>query len=245
MNGTPDLNDSLKRAVKSVETPEYLETRIRARIRQEQNPRSWAFRLVPAGIAAALCLAAVITYQLGHLRLTTESQERYIALVSYKVATIMRVGLGDHIHCSVFRKYPKDPPRVTKIQEDLGPEYKGLLPIVSSQIPNDYRLMMGHECRYHGRRFVHFSFMNDSHLVSLVIARKQEGESFNTEGLLPALVQSGITVYQSGVQRFAMTSFESRDFLIYVVSDLPQQQNTEMMLAMAPGVKSFLAKLEL
>jgi hypothetical protein len=245
MTGQPDFNNRLRTAVKSVAAPPYLEARIRANVQATDRRRSWTFRLVPAAAAAAICLAVLIAYQLGHLRLTTRSQERYIASVSYRVGTIMRVGLGDHIHCSVFRKYPKNPPPVQKLEQDLGPEYQALLPIVQTHVPDDYRLMMGHQCRYHGRRFVHFSFMSDAHLVSLVIARKQEGESFNTEGLLPALVQSGIPVYQAGVQRFAMTSFESRDFLVYVVSDLPQQQNTEMMIAMAPSVKGYLAKLEL
>jgi hypothetical protein len=31
---------------------------------------------------------------------------------------------------------------------------------------------------------------------------------------------------------------------VYFVSDLPQQQNTQMMLAMAPGLKNVLGKLE-
>ena len=51
-------------------------------------------------------------------------------------------------------------------------------------------------------------------------------------------------MYQSGVQSFALTAFETPDFLVYFVSDLPQQQNTQIMLAMAPGVQDVLRKLE-
>ncbi len=241
----PEFKERLKAAVKNVPAPPYLEARIRNQIRAAERSRSWTFRWVPVAAAAAICLAITIAYQLGHLRLTTKSQESYIASVSYRVGTLMRIGLGDHIHCSVFRKYPKNPPPIQKLEQELGPEYSGLLPIVRSHVPEDYRLMMGHQCRYHGRKFVHVSLMSDSHLVSLVIARKKEGESFNTEGLLPALVQSGIPVYQARARRFAMTSFESRDFLVYFISDLPEQQNMEMMLAMAPGVKDYLKHLEL
>jgi hypothetical protein len=62
-------------------------------------------------VAAALLLAVggFIAYQLGHLSLTVSSQESYIATVSNRVTTLMQVGLGDHLHCAVFRKYPKDP----------------------------------------------------------------------------------------------------------------------------------------
>jgi hypothetical protein len=195
--------------------------------------------------ALAVCLGAGIAYQLGHLRITTRSQESYIASVSYRVATLMRVGLGDHIHCSVFRKFPKNPPKIEELTENIGPQYSGLIPIIRSHVPDDYRLMLAHQCRYHGRKFVHLSLMNDSHLLSMVIARKSEGESFDTEGLLPALTQSGIPFYQTGVQRFQITAFESRDFLVYFISDLSKQQNTEMMLSMAPAIRDFLKKLEI
>jgi hypothetical protein len=85
---------------------------------------------------------------------------------------------------------------------------------------------------------------NDAHVLSLVITRRNPSESFAAEGLLPALVQSDIPMYQSGVQRFAMTAFETREFLVYFVSDLPQQDNSRMMLAMAPGVKGVLKAIE-
>jgi hypothetical protein len=157
----------------------------------------------------------------------------------------MRVGLGDHIHCSVFRKFPKNAPKVEQLVERMGPEYSPLIPVVQTHVPKDYKLMLAHECRYNGRRFKHLSLMNESNLLSLVITRKNEGESFDAEGMLPALVQSGIPMYQAGVQRFAVTAFESRDHLVYFISDLPQKQNTEMMLAMTPALREFFAQREL
>ena len=87
--------------------------------------------------------------------------------------------------------------------------------------------------------------MNDSNMLSLVITRKSDGESFGTEDMLPGLVQAGIPMYQSSVQRFQMTAFETRDYLVYFISDLPKQQNTDLMLALGPQVKDFLKKLEL
>jgi hypothetical protein len=62
--------------------------------------------------------------------------------------------------------------------------------------------------------------------------------------MLPALVQAGIPMYQSSVQRFQMTAFETRDYLVYFISDLPKQQNTELMLALGPKVKDFLGSEE-
>src|SRR5258708_23853080 len=106
-------------------------------------------------------------------------------------------------------------------------------------------MMLAHECHYRKRAFVHLSWMDGSKMVSLVITRKAGGESFRTEDMLPALVQSGIPMYQTGVQRFQMIAFETRDHLVYFISDLGKQQNTDLMLALGPRVKDFLAKLEL
>jgi hypothetical protein len=162
----------------------------------------------------------------------------------------MRVGLGDHIHCAVFRKYPTNPPTTEEFIEKMNPQYVGLIPIVRSQVPDNYRMMLAHQCSYHRRKFVHLSFMgesnvmNDSNMLSLVITRKGDGESFSTEDMLPALVQAGIPMYQSSVQRFQMTAFETRDYLVYFISDLPKQQNTQLMLALGPKVKDFLVSEE-
>ncbi len=246
MSEMPDMNQRLRAAVRAGQVPPYLEARIRAHIRAEHRPGWWTtLKLAPAAIALAVCLGAVIAYQLGHLRLTTASQESYIVSVSNHIATLMRVGLGDHIHCSVFRKYPKNPPTTKEFVEKMAPQYAGLIPIVRSQVPGDYRMTLAHECRYHGRKLVHLSLMNDSNMLSLVMTRKTEGESFSTEDTLPALTQAGIPMYQAGVQRFQMTAFETRDYLVYFISDLTKQQNTDLMLALAPQVKDFLKKQEL
>jgi hypothetical protein len=63
--------------------------------------------------------------------------------------------------------------------------------------------------------------------------------------MLPALTESGIPMYQAGVQRFQISAFETRDRLVYFISDLSKEKNTEMMLALAPQVKAFLRKQEL
>jgi len=244
MSGSQDLNTRLKQAVRSVEPPPFLEARILNHIRaQGAAPRKkWAL-LIPVAAAAIAVASLGISYELGHLRMTATSQESYIASVSTRVATLMRVGLGDHIHCSVFRKFPQNPPAAAEFVKTLGPKYAGLAPLVQDHVPGTYRLMMAHQCGYNGRRFVHLSLLGDDHLLSLVIARKAPGESFETEGLLPALVQSGIPIYQSGVQRFAINAFENGDHLVYFISDLPAQQNAEILQAMAPVVKQYLETL--
>ena len=146
------MNERLKNAVRSVEAPAYLETRIRANLHAVQTAPQrafWARPLAAVAAAAVICVTGGIAYELGHLRLTADSQESYIAKVTTQVGTLMRVGLGDHVHCAVFREFPKNPPKVEELEAKLGPEYAGLIPIVRSKTSGGYRLMMGHECQYH------------------------------------------------------------------------------------------------
>jgi anti-sigma factor (TIGR02949 family) len=234
------MRERLKAAVRSTPTPPYLEARIRNTIRTGSRPLPWRRQLLAAAAAVVISLGAVIAYNLGHLRLTTNSQDSYIASISNKIATLMRAGLKDHVHCSVFRKFPKNPPTTQEMIGSLGPEYSALLPVVRQRIPEQYYLVLGHKCSYRGRDFVHFSLKSDSKLLSLVITRKDEGESFETEQMIPSIVEAGIPIYRAKAQRFQIAAFESRDHLAYFVSDLSGQDNMQMMLALAGPVRDFL-----
>jgi hypothetical protein len=240
MNSNPDMRNRLKEAVQGVEAPPYLATRVRARIAAGGAPGArWAMWLAPAGAVAAAFLGVAIAYQLGHLRLTTTSQESYIAMVTSRIAELLGVGLGDHIHCSLWRKYPDEAPRVEALVERMGPQYSPLIPVVRKAVPESYRMMLAHQCRYHGRRFVHIALVDGSSIMSLVITRKQEGESFDAAGLMPSLVEAGVPMYQANVQRFAITAFESKDHLVYFISDRPQEENSRLMAAMTPELEAF------
>ncbi|HKD04635.1 MAG TPA: hypothetical protein VKB79_01925 [Bryobacteraceae bacterium] len=247
MNNTPEKNNRLKDAVNSVAVPEYLEARIRGRIRAERRPRLFGFgylNLAAAGLAGVLFVGAAISYQYGYLRFTKASQISYVWSISNRLVRLMRPGLADHVNCSVFRKYPKNAPAVEVLAQKLPDQYRELIPIVQSRVPPDYRLLISHQCRWDGRKFIHLSIENGSHVLSLVITARKGGESFRAEGLLPALVASDIPMYQSGVQRFAMTAFETKGYIVYFVSDLPQAENSRLMQAMAAPVKDLLGSLE-
>lgn len=238
------LREQLQHAVRTTPVPIGLETRIRAAIRGSERPRFVFGRFALAATLAAGTFGGVIAYQLGHLRLTTGSQEAYIDSVSNDVASIMRVGLRDHIHCAVYRKYPKNAPGIEELAGKMSPGYRPLIEIARKHVPREYRLMISHECRHRGRKFVHLTFKSDSRLVSLILARKEAGEAFATEQLLPALTHSGIPMYRAAARRFEIAAFESGGHLAYVVSDLPKNSNMELMLALSADVKAFLSSLE-
>lgn len=240
------IRGHLRLAAHAVPTPAYLEARIRNRIQGSQSSSHRGNWFMAAAVMAMVVVSVGLSlaYRSGHLRLTKDSKESYIAAASSQVPTLMRVGLGDHIHCAVFRKYPQNPPSMEQFAKQLGAEHSGLIPIVRQHVSSDFRLILAHECRYHNRRFVHLTLTDGTRLLSLVIARKGDGESFQKQDLLPSLSESGLPIYRAGVQRFQMAAFESRDYLVYVISDLSEGRNMELMRAMAPALRTYLTKLE-
>lgn len=155
---------------------------------------------------------------------------------------MLKVGLGDHIHCSVFRKYPKNPPSFEEMAEKLGPAYQDLAPLVKARVPEEYRIILAHQCGYQGRRFVHLTLSNGSNLLSLVITRKQAGETLH--GLATSRQPSGVPIYQATARNYDVAGFETDQFLAYVVSDLGAKQNLEIAANLAPSVHHFLAAVK-
>jgi anti-sigma factor RsiW len=243
------LRGRLKQAVDNSPTAPYLQTKVLSRVRASQPNATWLG--IPryfVALAAMLVMMVGVTataYQLGHLRFTTKMQESYIASISSRVTAIMRVGLGDHVHCGVFRKYSKaNEPSLQKMESDLGPDYKGLLQVVARHIPEGFRVVQGHRCRYHGRQFVHLIMKSDGQLISVVIAHKQNGETFRNSPLVPVIEHGGLPIYHDDVQRFDITGFETRSHLVYLISDVPTKDNRQLMIALAPSIGDYLAKLE-
>lgn len=240
------LKSRLKIAVNDEPPAIGLENRIRRALQQDTartKPPYFARVLMPVAAMLAVVAGVAITYELGHLRLTVASQEAYIGSISEGVPGLMRVGLGDHVHCTVFRKFPSTPPSFKQMAEKLGPDYKDLLPVVDKNVGNSFRVVMGHRCSYRRRKFVHIAMTNGSRLVSLVIAKRGGGEAFD-KSEVPAMVADGIPMYRASVQRFNVAAFETREHLVYVVSDLDPDQNTRMLAEMEPGIRAVLLKIE-
>jgi hypothetical protein len=196
---------------------------------------------VLAAATAAICVA--IWLRPGNSPLPgladRAAQAGYIQKVSATVAQIFHPGLADHIHCAVFRKYPQDPPAAAEMEEKLGGEYKGLLPLVASAAPEGYRIVMAHQCSYAGRHYVHLTLRKGSDVISLVIARKNDGETFGA--LSPAAGESGVPVYRATTGGYQIAGFESPHYLAFVVSDLNEGANLRIASLLAPAVRQLLS----
>ena len=237
------LRARLRSAVNAQSVPPELQARIRRQIRASESKRWFASGWMRWGLAAACLVISVGIWRNRSSESMPDVADRpaqtsYIQKVSASVASVLKAGLGDHIHCSVFRRYPQNPPRLEEMEHDLGPQYQGLLPVVRSALPGEYRVIMAHECTYAGRKFIHLTMEKDGRLLSLVIARKQQGETL--EGLSAAATAGSVQIFQSSADRYQVAGFDAGDFLAYVVSDLTGNSNLEIASSLAPGVRKFL-----
>lgn len=239
-----EMNKRLKEASASEAVPAHLEMRVRAAIRAQESTQmqqpaqarpTW---FAPAwGFAAA---AAVLAVGLFTLR---REENSLIAKVSQTASALMRVGLGDHLHCTLLRKQRSSPIPLESMRQELGPQYSGLLPAVEAHVPRNYQVLDAHQCRAQGRDFVHLVLNQGDRFISVVVTRQQPGESFFTENLVPALAQAGIPFYQQGTGTFQIAAFEGSKHLVYVISDLPKEENRQLMMAMAGELKQALPVL--
>ena len=147
--------------------------------------------------------------------------DRYVESLKARVAAVVYTAMTDHIHCAVFRAYPKNPPSREQMVSDMGPQFKDLIPIVRDKVPAAYRLEQAHRCTSGGREYVHLIFRDRLALISVIATIRRAGESVNE---LPAADANG-RVRATSVDQYQVAAFDAGKFMAYVVSDLPRKDN--------------------
>jgi hypothetical protein len=217
LNTRARVRTGLQAAVRGTPVPDGLEARVQRVVRAQS-------RRTRAGLYT-MAVAAMVIIGLAIVSLTRAKpgpEEAILSKASGRLALVLNVGLRDHLHCAVFRKYDK-----AAVQ--LSPEIAELARLVKARLPGDFRIIQGHHCTAAGRQYVHLIVTRGDKLLSLLLTRKRSGESLSGG------------VYQEGVDRFQVMGFESHDYLVYVISDLDAQQNLQLATNIAPAVREYLA----
>ena len=135
------IRAQLQAAVRSTPVPPNLEAKVRRVLNAKvSRPRTglWA---VAAAAAVIVCVTLV-----GLLRERANPEQAILRKTSGRLAAVLNVGLRDHLHCAVFRKYSKQPVAARQMDADLGPEFAALVPLVQAKLPRDFRVIQGHSC---------------------------------------------------------------------------------------------------
>jgi hypothetical protein len=84
---------------------------------------------------------------------------------------------------------------------------------------------------------------NQNDVVSLVITRKN-GEAFPTDGVAAIEPAAGGPIYRAAWANQQVAGLETRDHLVFVVSNEPSDTNLQIAASLAPSVRDLLARLE-
>jgi hypothetical protein len=200
-----ETRQRLQKAVRDVPVPAGLEKRVRDHLYQPKQPQPKKLFLMAIAAALALCF--------GVFRVRHSSGE------------LLRIAFDDHIHCAVIH-HPV--PRSPREPNQLPDRLRGLANMTRGRVPSDFALLLAHECHDQGRSFVHLTFGDGRHLLSLVITRRENGESL------------GANQRRAASDRFQLAAFQTDQYFVYTVSDLPSQANADILAGFAPELRAFL-----
>lgn len=239
------LRVRLRSAVVAEMVPPDLAPRIRQTVDLATRPRRGNF-LWPGSLMAVAASVAVLftlwTMAPSDLPLPSLDdhigQRNFIQLVSSKVSAAFRIGLGDHIHCTVFRRAGGGRPSTPEMEAELGPTYRGLVSVVRNAAPRGYAIVDGHICHYLDRHFVHLVLMKGPRTASLIITPRLAGEAL--DGTRLSNLPSQLPLYSATADRFAMAAFQTPTLLAYLVSNLDSESHTQLVKALTPDVQRFL-----
>ena len=235
------LKAQLKRAVMQEYAPAALRERIASDLRRG---RGFSFNKISLALAAA---AAVLVIAAATF-LISRPTEKPLSLQA-KVAPgdvtgqVLKIGFDDHVFCSIDHHLANKQFTPEHMAENLGPEYAGLVALVKERMPRAYTVAVGHRCHYQGREFIHLIMRNQNDVVSLVITRKN-GEAFPTDGVAAIAQAAGGPIYQAAWASQQVAGLETRDHLVFVVSNETSDANLQIAASLAPSVRDLLARLE-
>ena len=162
------------------------------------------------------------------------------------VEQILQVGLNDHLRCAVTY-YKGDVPNygLDKMKKKLASDGGGikgdfseLVPVMEEKI-KDGDLLVAHKCTFGGRSYVHMIVKEEGKMISISITRKEDGESLaNRDGF--AQTVSDIPIYRTAMDGYEVAGFDADKFLVFVTSNLPEQQNLGIISSIAEPVQGVL-----
>jgi hypothetical protein len=251
LEGRARTKQLVRDAVTAEQAPPELVAALRSRLRTERpgffasNTARWTMA------AAAILLAAIVGVggvQWG--RIARLGGNGVFQTVSARVQDILRVGLVDHVHCTIVLQRWKqfvsfDEMKAGTGRQALGPEFIDLVPAVQAKLGPEYKLVQGHRCVANHRQYVHLILTGKNGAILSLVITEKNNESFKDAAAVAVMKASGIPIYRDRQGILEIAGFESDKYLAYVVSNLDRDANLNVASLMAPTVYNHLHQLEL
>ena len=227
------VKDSLRSAMQAQQAPPGLETKLRARLREQPTASRFGWLTSPWAIAA--CAVFLIGGGMAFIQLRNQSA----------TAKLLALGASDHINCAIGNHYSPTPPDFAAVSAPMrmGPSYGRLAPAIASQL-GEFKFVDGHRCEVGGRIYPHLILERNGTLLSVSLLEKQRGETFPNGILNGAEKLDGMGIYQSRQDGYAVAGFETSKHLIFVSSGFGDVENLALARKIAPATADILRPLE-
>jgi Putative zinc-finger len=238
----------LKEAVKSDGVPAGLRERIQSALRDEnfseRKTTPWAPWSLAAAAVLVMCLGGWGTLHLWKLHRTSSemSQVSQDLTLSEQIASVLRIGIGDHVHCVIDSHFDKEIMTPEQMAQAMGPDYSGLIPLLKEKLPEGFVISAGHRCQVKGREFIHMVLKHEDQAVSLIITEKQ-GVSFPASKRVNSAGAQGVSLHQDRLDLLEAVGFETQSHLAFVVSSFDHKENFHLASELAPAVSGFLNRI--
>ncbi len=243
------LKARLKLAVNTTSVPINLRRSIANAIRDRGSTPSNMFPWnVWSSAAAAVLVACLAGWGIMQLWRLPQNSERASGRMSdldvpqQQISAILGIGVGDHIHCVIESHFDREVMTAADMAQQMGPEYKGLIPLIEEKLPKSFVLSAGHRCQVKGREFVHMVLKQGDEAVSLIITEKR-GLSFPSTVGQVSSDSNGVILYQDWIDSLETAGFETTKHFTFVVSKLQKGENFQVASKLAPPISQFLNNL--
>ena len=228
------VKDSLRQAMQAQQAPPGLETKVRARLREQATALRFGWLTAPWAIASA-CAVFLIAGGMAAIQQRNQSA----------TAKLLVLGASDHIGCAIGNHYSPMPPDFAAVSapQRMGSSYGRLAPAITSQL-GEFKFVDGHRCEVGGRTYPHLILERNGTLLSVSLLEKQRGETFPNGILSGAEKLDGMGIYQSRQDGYAVAGFETSKHLIFVSSGFGDVENLALARKIAPATADILRPLE-
>ena len=223
LKGTSTLDDDYMEG-----TEKALRRKIESALQTNQGRRMRAG--IRWGLLAAACLIFILA--LGYWRIG--KIQKLASSSGVLLASMDRDAVGNHQACALTY-----PPGWTydrqRIVRKLTPRFASLVDVVGRN-HGSYELIEGHNCSFQQRRYVHLIFRGNGHTVSVFI--EQHDPVGKPDSSPPAEIsEAHYSVYE-------VASVDTGIHRIYVVSDLPSEENATLAKQLFPETLKFVQTME-
>lgn len=158
--------------------------------------------------------------------------------------------VGDHRDCAIKFRLAEAPIDLEEAGRKYDRAFINLASVVKNrneELTGRFEFIEAHSCIFKGRRFAHVVLKYRGHVVSLLVAEREQDEKTTATGAGQAALPEdarGQVIACSRSEGFQVSCFETARHAVFVVSDLSEADNLAVARAFAPSVQEHIARAE-